>query len=172
MTISDDIFKLIKSLEQTEKRYFKVYSSLHVKGKKNIYVRLFEAIEKQEQYDEAAIIKQFRGENFLKQFAVTKNYLYKIILRSLRSYHSGRDKESELHEELESAKILYGKGHYKKSMKIVKKAKQVAWEYQRFEQLLSLLEFEGLVKFRASNAEELNVYLAVSYTHLRAHETR
>ena len=35
MTTSDDLFLLIKSLKQTEKRYFKIFASIHVKGEQN-----------------------------------------------------------------------------------------------------------------------------------------
>ena len=143
MTTSDDLFQLIKSLDQAEKRYFKIYSAQHVKGDQNIYVRLFEAIVAQRRYDEIALVRQFRGETFTKQFSVTKNYLYKIILRSLRSYHSGQDVESVINQELESAKILYGKGLYKKCLKIIRKIKQLARKYQKFEQLLNILKWES-----------------------------
>jgi len=44
MKPSTELFDLIRSLSQSEKRYFKVYASKHVIGKENNYVRLFEAI--------------------------------------------------------------------------------------------------------------------------------
>ena len=62
MKVTDDLFQLIKSLEQTEKRYFKVFSTMHVKGgESNVYSRLFDAIDRQTVYDEEEIKKQFKG---------------------------------------------------------------------------------------------------------------
>ena len=46
---SNDLFQLIQSLSRTEKAYFKKYTSLHVIGERNNYVKLFNAIEKQKE---------------------------------------------------------------------------------------------------------------------------
>ncbi|MFK7904309.1 MAG: hypothetical protein AB8B69_04250 [Chitinophagales bacterium] len=142
MATSDDLFRLIKSLKQSEKRYFKIFSSTHVKGEQNNYVKLFEAVDKQDEYNEATILKKFKGEKFIKQFSVTKNYLYNFILKSLRSYYSGKDVDSKINEELESIKILNNRGFYKKALKIVKKTKQLAWEYEKLDYLIQILEWE------------------------------
>ncbi|MDQ3021512.1 MAG: hypothetical protein M3R36_13225 [Bacteroidota bacterium] len=84
MKVTDDLFQLIKSLTQSEKRFFKVYASLHhIKGDENKYFKLFNAIDKQKIYDEELIRKQFGNEKFLKQLFVVKNYLYHTILKSL-----------------------------------------------------------------------------------------
>ena len=160
MVVSDELFLLISLLKQSEKRYFKIYSSNHVKGKKNNYVRLFEAIEKQDVYDEKALLEQFKGEVFTKQFSVTKNYLYNFILKSLRSYYSGQDISSRINNDLESVKILYDKGLYKKSIKILKKVKEVARTYEKYEQLLNILDWEGEIMLRHLNVEKLKVYRA------------
>ena len=42
----EDLFQLIKSLNRSEKGYFKKFVSTHAKGEA-IYLRLFDAIEKQ-----------------------------------------------------------------------------------------------------------------------------
>ncbi len=49
MKVTDDLFQLIKSLDQSEKRYFKVFATMHIKGSdNNKYVGLFDAIDKQD----------------------------------------------------------------------------------------------------------------------------
>ncbi len=50
--VSNQLFQLIKSLNKSEKRYFNLYASRHTIGEKNNYVILFEAIDKQIEYDE------------------------------------------------------------------------------------------------------------------------
>ena len=45
MNAKDDLLFLIQSLNQTEKRYFKIYAQRHVIGKSNAYIDLFEAVE-------------------------------------------------------------------------------------------------------------------------------
>lgn len=142
MATSDDLFRLIKSLKQSEKRYFNIFSSTHVKGERNNYVKLFQAIDKQDEYDEAAILKKFKKEKFAKQFSVTKNYLYNFILKSLRSYYSGKSIDSKINEDLESVKLLSHRGFYKRALKIIKKIKQLAWEYEKFYSVLPILDLE------------------------------
>lgn len=158
MTISDELFQLIKSLKQSEKRYFKIYASRHVKGKQNNYVKLFEYIDKQEVYDEAVIVKKFKGEAFTKQFSVAKNYLYNFILKSLRAYHAGNSVESKIHEGIESVKILYERGLIKKSIKILKSIKQQARNYEKYEQLLTILELEREIISRHFPDDHSNEY--------------
>ena len=87
MMITDDLFQLIKSLKQTEKRYFKIFASIHVKGEQNNYVKLFDAIDRQQEYDEKALLENLHGETFVKQFAVTKNYLYKLKLKTTKYWY-------------------------------------------------------------------------------------
>lgn len=146
--MSNKLFDLIQSLDQSEKRYFKIFASSHVKGEQNNYVRLFEAIDKQDVYDETALLKKFDKERFVKQFAVTKNYLYNILLRSLRNYNEGKKVESKINENLAILRILYQKGQHKNALNILKKTKKLATDYELFEQKLSILKLEE--KFQGS----------------------
>ncbi len=156
MTISDDLFQLIKSLKQTEKRYFKLYASLHSKRNTNNYVKLFNAIDSQKTYNEKAILQKFNNEAFIKQFSVTKNYLYQIILKSLRAYSTTNSADARINEQVESARILYGKGLYKKSFQLLKKAKKLAYAYQKHEQLLIILNLEREITRRYSVDNKAN----------------
>lgn len=167
MTITDDLFQLIQSLKQTEKRYFKIFASIHVKGEQNNYVKLFDAIDKQQEYDEKALLAGFQGETFVKQFAVTKNYLYNFILRSLRSYYSGSDAESRIQEEMESVKILFGKGLYKKSIKILQKAKSLARQFDKYEQLFHLVRWENEINTRYLKGARLDEFRKESNLEIR-----
>ena len=62
---SDSLHRLIHSLNKPEKRYFNIYASRHSSGKNN-YVKLFEAICLQKQYDEEKIRQKFKQEVFIK----------------------------------------------------------------------------------------------------------
>ena len=77
MKKAPDLFHLIKSLNKSEKRYFKLSVSIQ-QGEKN-YLRLFDVIDKQEIYNEKEIKTHFSGEVFIRQLDVTKNYLYKVL---------------------------------------------------------------------------------------------
>src|SRR5215207_9441723 len=86
MAKKGNLFLLIKSLSKSEKRYFKLFVA---NGKSDAnYLQLFEAMDRQEQFDEEAIRKKFKGKAFASQLHVAKIYLSELILKSLRNYHA------------------------------------------------------------------------------------
>ena len=85
MKPSNELFELIKSLTKSEKRFFKLQSSLQ-SGDKN-YIRLFDTIDKMSEYDEEEVKSAFKGEKFIKHLPSEKNHLYKVILKALRSFY-------------------------------------------------------------------------------------
>src|ERR1035437_5648878 len=121
MRPSDHLFDLIRSLNPSEKRHFSLYAHRHIVGEENNYLKLFDAIDKQQEYDEVALKKKFSHEKFVQQIHVAKNYLYSLILKSLNEYHSADSSNIQLRELLNSAEILFGKGLYKQSSKILRK---------------------------------------------------
>jgi len=143
MKVTDDLFQLIKSLDQSEKRYFKIFATMHIKSSdENKYIMLFDAIDKQSEYDEAEIRKKFKNEKFLNQLHVAKNYLYNNILKSLRLFHSERSKLNELMDILRDVQILYEKSLYKQCRKLLDKAKKIAYTYEKHSHILAVLDWE------------------------------
>ena len=59
MKPSSELFNLIKSLTKSEKRFFKLSSSLQ-SGEKN-YLKIFDAIDEQDEYDEYALKDMFKN---------------------------------------------------------------------------------------------------------------
>ncbi len=152
MKPSTELFELIKSLSKSEKRFFKLSSSLQ-SGEKN-YLKIFDAIDKQKAYDEEAIKNQFDGETFIKHFPSEKNHLYKLILKSLRSYHSDNSISSILKQEIKNIEILYKKALYKECNKFLTRAKKMAIEHEKFYFLFELLSWEKLLLEEAYEAGE------------------
>ncbi|MEM7103844.1 MAG: hypothetical protein AAF502_11975 [Bacteroidota bacterium] len=160
-TVSDELFQLIKSLTKQEKRYFKLYASRHVIGDKNKYVILFDAIDKQEKYDEVKIKRKFRKEVFVKQLHVTKNYLRKLILDSLRNFHATKA-DDKFHTLLRNAQILFDKGLSKQSAKVLNKAKKSALDNERFLQLLEIYQWEHSIIHTTNDLARLEEYVSDS----------
>ena len=69
MRYNADLFELIKSLTKSEKRYFKVYSAQQTKNNSNNYILLFDAIDRQEVYNEEKIKRKFRNHTFGKKLS-------------------------------------------------------------------------------------------------------
>ena len=148
MRTSEDLFNLIKSLNKSEKGYFKKYTSMHVIGQKNNYMKLFEETDKQKKYDEQKIRNAFKGEKFTNQLSVVKNYLYNLILKSLEAYHS--DIDSQLRSSLRHAYILYEKNLYSQCKKILKMVKQLGYKYGKHNILLEIIELEKQIARKES----------------------
>ena len=140
MKPSVELFKLIKSLTKSEKRFFKLTSSLQA-GDKN-YLKLFDFIESLDEYDEELVKSTFQTEKFIKHLPSEKNHLYRLILKSLRSYYSEQSVSSILKQEIKNVEILYTKALYKECDKFVVRAKQLAKETEKFYYWYELLSWE------------------------------
>jgi hypothetical protein len=140
MKPSTELFKLIQSLTKSEKRFFKLSSSLQ-SGDKN-YLKLFDYIERQERYDEEELKDYFKAERFIQHLPSEKNHLYKLILKSLRSFYSEQSVSSILKQELKNIEILHRKALYKECEKFVKKAKKLAKDHEKFYYWFELIAWE------------------------------
>ncbi|NND77669.1 MAG: hypothetical protein HKN39_05755 [Flavobacteriales bacterium] len=113
-------------------------------GDKN-YLKIFDVIDKQDDYDEEAIKDMFKNETFIKHFPSEKNHLYKLILKSLRSYHSDDSISSILKQEIKNIEILYKKALFKECNKFLNRAKKLAIEHEKFYYLFELLNWEKIL---------------------------
>jgi len=145
--LKPDLFQLIKSLDKSEKRYFKRYTLLHSGGAKTStnYTQLFDAIDEMNEYDEQVIKKKFEGTKFIKQLFSTKKYLYESILKSLRSYMSQAGDNMEILSGIQSAEILIRKGHYEKALDYISAAKQLSRKTEFWGYYNELIELERLI---------------------------
>lgn len=142
MKRKSDLFQLIRSLSKSEKRFFKVFSSRHVLGDQNNYIALFDAIERQADYDEKAIQEQFAGEKMLNRFSVAKAYLYDLILKAMSVYHSQNSLDNQIDELLRRASFLYEKCLFGQAEILIGKAKKLALDNEKFAILPEILRRE------------------------------
>jgi hypothetical protein len=128
MVKKEQLFVLIRSLSKAEKRYFKLFCKQTTT--ESNYLKLFEAMDLQKEYDEKAIKKKFANQEFCKQLHVTKNYLRQLILKSLRNYHHGISRNAELKDALRNVEILYHKELYPHCQIELKKAEGLARSFE------------------------------------------
>lgn len=136
------LFDLIKTMSRSEKGYFKKYSTRHVIGGENDYIKLFDAIEQQEQYDEKKLVKKLKGQKFIGHLAVLKKYLYKLILKSLRSYYEEGSLDLQIKSQLAEVSILYERGLSGQAAKILQRAKSIALENEKLILLQEVNDWE------------------------------
>jgi len=129
-------------MNQGEKRYFKRFISTFER-KNKIYLKVYNAIDKQKEYDEKALKKKFEKENFTKHFAVTKNNLYNIILKSLRFYHSNDSPHEKVNKHKSNYIILYHKALHELASKEVQKASKIAEENEFFLEKVLLAHWQN-----------------------------
>lgn len=144
---SDQLFKLINSLDKAEKRNFKLFVNRLNVNKEGKTLLLFEALEKMNSYDEKALLKKL---NLTKASEVSniKRHLYDQILKSLRLIHSSKDTDIQIREQLDYAKILYGKGLYLQSLKLLDRVKDLAKNAEQEIIFLEIMEFQKMIESR------------------------
>jgi hypothetical protein len=140
MKPSTELFDLIKSLSKSEKRFFKLNSTLQ-SGEKN-YLKIFDYIEGLEEYDEVKLKKTFENERFIQHLPSEKNHLYKLILKSLRLFYSDQSIGSILSQEIKNIELLYNKALYTECEKFIIRAKKIAISYEKFYYWHELLAWE------------------------------
>ncbi len=130
-----ELFDLIHSLSKSEKRHFKILASAE-KGDK-IYIRLFDALNSQKEYDERALLKRSVEGNTGKNFSQAKKYLFDKIIASLHELGIYKNADSQVKDLIETAKLLRYKGLYQQAQNYLELAAKEAVEcgilYHRFD---------------------------------------
>ena len=140
----DFLFVLIKSLSKSEKRQFKIFASRLETSSNTKFIELFNILDKSEVYDEKLILKS--GIIKKVQLSNLKSYLYKQILVSIRLNIPSQNIRYQLREQIDFATILYNKGLYKQSLKILDKTKIIALENDEKLMAYEIVEFEKLIE--------------------------
>ena len=142
---TDILFQLVKSLEKAEKRHFKLYIKRSSGNEDLKIVRLFDALDKASGYDEKWLLKKLTGVT-KPQLANLKTHLYKQILASLRLLKSNDSLDLQLNEQFDYAHILYKKGLFQQSLRILDRAKEIAKANQKFNFLPQAISLEKRIE--------------------------
>lgn len=142
---SDALFHLVHSLEKSEKRHFKLYIKRSSSKEDLKIIQLFDALDKMDEYDEAALLKKLT-DNSKTKLANLKTHLYRELLASLRLLKTGENVDLQLSEHLDNARILYNKGLKLQSLRIIEKAKDLAKSNQKFNTLVQLISLEKKIE--------------------------
>lgn len=122
MSTQNDLFRLIKSMSKSEKRYFTLDAKKSGE-KTSRYVQLFTLINSMDSYDENKLKKKFP-----KNLSADKIYLYEAILKSMRDYRSPNSMIAKMKEMILDSKYLYERTLYDLCKKRLSGAKFIAEE--------------------------------------------
>jgi hypothetical protein len=136
----DKLYRLIHSLDKSEKGFVKKFAALHVKEDAN-GVRLFDIYNKVIPYEESKLEKLLVKEKYYGHLPKVKNYLYELILKALRNYYIEKDEYFRLNTIIQNATILKNKRLNKEALSVIKKVKKECLEQERW---LLLSEANGI----------------------------
>ena len=140
----DALFILVKSLSKSEKRQFKLYVGRLGVNTDAKFLALFNLLDKMKAYNEKTILES--GIVKKTQLSNLKAHLYKQILVSLRLNPVNQNIRVQIREQLDFATILYQKGLYKQSLKILDKAKVVAIDNEEKNIAYEIVELEKVIE--------------------------
>jgi len=144
---TDHLFQLIKSLSRSEKRNFRLYVRRQGSGEGAKFLQLFDVLDKQEEYNEAGLLKKARSIK-PQQLSNLKAHLYKQLLKSLRQKNVAAVADISIRESLDYARVLYNKGLYRQALRILEKAKSQARMNRMHLLRLEILELEKTIEMQ------------------------
>jgi hypothetical protein len=119
MEKTDALFLLVKSLTKSEKRQFKLYAGRLGGNSEKNFIALFSLLDKLDVFDEKQILSKTNIKK--QQLSNSKAHLYRQILVSLKLNPIHQNAKTQVREQLDFATILYNKGLYRQSLKILDK---------------------------------------------------
>ncbi|MBU2527492.1 MAG: hypothetical protein KKC03_12920 [Bacteroidetes bacterium] len=140
----EPLFELVKSLSKSEKRQFKLYAGRLGGNTEAKFMLLFNFLDKSTKYDEASILRDKIVKK--EQLSNLKAHLYKQILISLRLTPQHQNLRAQLREQMDFASILYHKGLYYQSLKILDKAKELAKQFDENNLAYEIVELEKVIE--------------------------
>lgn len=145
MSKQDSLFELVKSLNQSEKRYFRIFASRHVKGSENQYMKIFSVLDGLDQYDEDTIRKTIEKEKFNGNVSRVKTYLKELILKSLVAYNADSSIRNRIKDILRTVEVLFQKSLGHQCQKQLEKAEKLAVENDELILMLEIIEWKGKI---------------------------
>jgi len=141
---NDSLFVLVKSLTKSEKRQFNLYVGRLDGNNEAKFLSLFKILDKMKVYDERVILKS--GIVAKQQLSNLKAHLYKQLLISLRLNPAHQNIRVQIREQLDFATVLYQKGLYKQSLKLLDKAKTMALDNDEKNIAYEIVELEKVIE--------------------------
>lgn len=129
MRKQDHLLHYIKSLNANERRYFKLNNKLQKGGKS--YDALFDELMNAEAYNAPALAKKLNKSE--TQLSSEKEYLEKVLLRTMRNFHEDSSVRLEVMNRIEEIELLYNKHQFEAAMNKIEKAIKTCLDNELYE---------------------------------------
>lgn len=134
-------YRLINTLNRSEKRYFNKYTDLHRPQSDQDYLTLFKLIASQEDFDIDKLQSKIEQKG-LNYVSIKTQYLYQTLLDALTQYHKKSQTEILLNDILQQLFILEGKGLLEEALTLCKELKEKADKAENYVILLQVIQKE------------------------------
>ena len=139
----EPVFDLIKSMTKAEKRSFKLYATRLAGNQEAKFLSLFDYLDSVDEYDEAKVLHKCPVTK--SQLPNMKAHLYKQLLVSIRLLDVQHSDAFQLREQLDFARILYDKGLYKQSDKMLEKVIEQAFALEEHTIAIDAVHFQSKI---------------------------
>ena len=146
MRVNTDLEELIASLSGSEKRYFRLFSSLNSGNQDKNTIALFDNIAHKE--NQSIHLSK-------KQLSNARHTLYKSILNSLKNFYAGKSLDSYFYQELESIRILFKKDLLNKCGSRLQALKKQAYLYEQHRVLLEIFHLEKNLIYLSNSKKDI-----------------
>lgn len=154
---SKELFELIKGMSKWEKKNFSRYAKRNSNSECLKVLSLFRALNSMDAYNEKMVAQKMKGIQ-CRQLPGLKVYLYNQILDSLRICKKEDSIVLQLHQLMDHANILYDKGFWAQSLKVLQRLKNIAASYHQISFLFqaSVLERKLELLYGTCRPEAIN----------------
>lgn len=143
MEIQKGTLELILSMTMNEKRHFKIFNKKLNFESQSKHLLLFDLINKYERIDEKLTKECLIDQGYsVNNISYDINYLHKLLLKSLNDFHSEKTTSLKVKENLKSVEILFYKGLYEQSLKLIEKTKKICGKNENLALMIELLNWE------------------------------
>jgi hypothetical protein len=130
----------VQGLSKSERRYFNLNGLQHEGDRYT--AALYQLISGANGSEENSLAKAFRKKFPKASYDSARKHLYKILMRSLRSYESEKSTERRLLNTIADARILFNKGLPDLAFKEIERGKMLAQNSEQFMYYLLLAKIE------------------------------
>lgn len=141
------IYDFVQSLTMREKAYFKRFSRVYSDKDNSNYLRIFEALEKQTDFEPELLQKTFANDAFGQYLSSEQHYLLEQLLDSLINFHFESSHHRRILKLILYVDLLTERGFRKKAQKILRQAKTLAYQHEEFSLILKLIQTEEEILF-------------------------
>jgi len=146
--MSEFVYQFVKGMTMREKAYFKRFSKMFGEQSEKNYLKLFDSLQKMEEYDLEKLKSKFKNQSIENNWSSEVNYLQGQLLKSMANFHLESSIKMKLQKSVLYIELLIERDFQKQALKLVKKAKKLAYKIEDFSTILKLVQLEEEILFR------------------------